>query len=445
MRAGFSRKDITPVGPVWMDGMIRTHRSVGVHDRIYAKAMVLSPDADLRNTCALVSADVCGFSADDCRNARTMIHEQMGISYDSIIIAAVHNHSGPATVGFLNPREDEYTERLLGEIAALVCEAASRMEPVSLGCGAGEERTISHYRRLLADDGRVVMNWEPWPAERIVRALGVIDPGVTVLKAAAAGDKSRLVGLLFNHAGHPNVMSGDNYLVSSDYPGLAEAALESELGGTAMFVNGAQGTMDIDGLKDRDWPGVDRVGRALVAAVKSTTSAIAPRAGAALYMGAINYTIPPRRISDGEKAWAENVMAGTGGTIRPVCDGVGDDYKASLLLKLREIQDQPVAMEQNCIAIDDCAFISFPGELFTEIGMQIKAASPFKHTAIIGLANGYVGYVPTREAIEQGGYEPDVRRVDDSAGDIVMEQSLALLRMVRGEAMQNTGNKEELS
>ncbi len=436
MRAGFSRKDITPVGPVWMDGMIRAHRSAGVHDRIYAKALVLSPDADLRNACAIVSADVCGLSSDDCRKARAMIHEQMGIPHDSVIIAAVHNHSGPATVGFHNQREDEYTGRLLGVIASLVREAASKMEPASVGCGAGEERTISHYRRLLADDGHVVMNWEPWPAERIVRALGVIDPCVTVLKAAAAGDKSRLVGLLFNHAGHPNVMSGDNYLITSDYPGLAEAVLESELGGTAMFVNGAQGTMDIDGLKDRDWPGVERVGRALAAAVKSTTSAIVPRADAALDMGAINYTIPPRRIADVEKAWAENVMAGTGGAIQPVMDGVGDDYKASLLLELREIQDRPVEIEQNCIAIDDCAFISFPGEIFTEIGMKIKAASPFRHTAIIGLANGYAGYVPTREAIAQGGYEPDVRRMDDSAGDIVVEQSLALLQRVREQSMQ---------
>ena len=52
-----------------------------------------------------------------------------------------------------------------------------------------------------------------------------------------------------------------------DYTGLAERLLEEEFGGTALFVNGAQGTMDIDGLRDRDWEGMQRTGHALAAAV----------------------------------------------------------------------------------------------------------------------------------------------------------------------------------
>ena len=85
-------------------------------------------------------------------------------------------------------------------------------------------------------------------------------------------------------------------------------------------------------------------------------------------------------------------------------------------------------MEQIGVAIGDSALISFPGELFTEIGQQIKAQSPLKRTWCLGLANGQISYVPTREAISQGGYEADTREVDDSAAEQIVIHSLELLR-----------------
>jgi len=157
-------------------------------------------------------------------------------SLGRIIVAAKHNHSGPATRDSQNESEKDYVQSLVQKVVALIEEAAGRLEPAAIGCASGREKTISHYRRLLADDGHVVMNWEPWPAERIVRPLGVIDPEVGVLKIMSADGKNRLLGVLFNHAGHPNVMSGDNYLITPDYPGRAEVLLEEKGGGLAIFI-----------------------------------------------------------------------------------------------------------------------------------------------------------------------------------------------------------------
>lgn len=432
IKAGFSRIDITPSGPVWMDGMIRAHASTGVHDHIYAKTLVLSEGPNLDNAVALVSLDVCGFFTHDYAEMRGIISKQTGIPKDRIIIAATHTHSGPATRGFFGHQETAYLKELSNKTVLAVKKAVAGMAPATVGCDSGREDTISHYRRLLADDGHVVMNWEPWPPERIVRVLGVIDPEVGVLKIVSDDSAAKQIGLLFNHAGHPNVLSGDNYLISADYPGLAESLLEKEFGGTAIFVNGAQGTMDIDGLKDRDWPGMERVGRALAEAVADTAKKIIPKPESVIRVASRCYSIPARKISDKEKAWAEDILKQTGGNLQPLADGVGDDYKAKLYLKLWENQHQEIPVEQTCLVIDDCAFLSFPGELFTEIGMRIKAESPFRHTYILGLANGHIGYVPTAEAIRQGGYEPETRKVDDSAEEIIVKQSLTLLRSVRG-------------
>ncbi len=41
MFGGTGRIDITPSGSVWMDGMLRAHPSLGVHDRLFARALVL--------------------------------------------------------------------------------------------------------------------------------------------------------------------------------------------------------------------------------------------------------------------------------------------------------------------------------------------------------------------------------------------------------------------
>ena len=63
-------------------------------------------------------------------------------------------------------------------------------------------------------------------------------------------------------------------------------------------------------------------------------------------------------------------------------------------------------VEVMAIRIGDVAIVGLPGELFCEFGMEIKKCSPAKHTIVIELANDAIGYIPTEEAFEQGGYEP---------------------------------------
>ena len=427
MRAGAARIDITPTESIWMEGMLRAHRSEGVHDATFAKALVLSNDERLDQACAIVAVDVCKMPDQLTDEVRGAVERELGIPAAHTIIAAKHIHSGPDTGGTGEP-EVRYTHVLKEKLFEVVQEAASRIQPARAGSASGRENTISQYRRLLADDGHVVMNWEPWPLEHLVAVLGVPDPEVGVMKVEDLSGQTLCI--LFNHAGHPNVLSGDNYLISAEYPGHAERLLEEEFGGMAMFVNGAQGTMDIDGLGRRDWAEMESLGAKLAAAVAGTVRGIEPREEVTVRCAKLKLGLPARKVSDEQLAWGEAIIEQTGGTVQPLADGVGDDYKALLLKQLYAVQDRAILAEQTCIAVDDTAFLSFPGELYTEIGMKIKAASPFSRTYIIGLANGYVGYVPTRKAIGEGGYAEDVRRVDADAEDAILSKSLELLKQV---------------
>ena len=431
MYAGAARIDITPQVPVWLDGMIRDKRSQGVHDPLHARCLVIGNSPD--DCHAIVAVEVCALASDTCDAARQAAARATGIAAQNIIVAATHTHSGPACFGFFNEREHVYNEWLVGRIADCVATAYAGLQPAAAGHGAATEDSISHYRRLLADDGHVVMNWELFPAERLRGALGEADPEVGVLKVTQAADPARVIALLFTHSGHPNVMSGDNLLISSDYPGHACRLLEARYGAVAMFVNGAQGSVDIDGLRDRDWEGVTRLGDKLARAVTQAADAVTP--AAAKVSGArVAYTVPRRQISDEQLAWADDVLQRTGGAVTAMADGVGDDYLAVLYRQLRADAGKSISVEQVAVAVADSAWVSFPGELYTEIGMAIKRQSPWQRTYIIGLANSYAGYFPTRKAIGEGGYSEDTRHCDETAEDIIRQQSVALLRDLRARA-----------
>ena len=95
-------------------------------------------------------------------------------------------------------------------------------------------------------------------------------------------------------------------------------------------------------------------------------------------------------------------------------------------------KDFPV--EIQVIRVGDVAIATNPGELFAEFGLEIKEESPFKHTFVVELANGYAGYIPTQQAFEEGGYEP-LRTMHSShlrvdAGDIIVEETLNLLKEI---------------
>lgn len=430
MFVGVSKIDITPEKSVAMAGMLRAHGSDGVHDKIYARALVLSNSMDLKDAYVIVTVDICGVDKEDTDIVRQAVSETTGIPFDHFIIAATHTHSGPATIREWEGFDREYTTSLTAKLIAVIEQAASEIRPASLGCGKGLESTVSHYRRLMADDGHIVMNWEPYPAEHLIGPAGEVDAELGIMLAVEAGYPMKVISVLFNHAGHPNVLSGDNYLISADYPGRATELLDLDLGGISMYLNGAQGTMDIDGLKDRDFEGLERIGTALASAVTDTVGRISVTSDAVVRGGNIRYTIPPRKLTDSEIAWAEAILSVTGGKIEPVADGVGDDYKAVLYKGLHANEESPRPSEHVCISIGDTAFISCPGELFTEIGMRIKKESPFANTFIIGLANDYIGYVPSHEAIAQGGYEVDTRQLADDAEDLIVEHSLRLLNQI---------------
>ena len=73
------------------------------------------------------------------------------------------------------------------------------------------------------------------------------------------------------------------------------------------------------------------------------------------------------------------------------------------------------------------AWVSLPGEIFIELGLAIKQDSPFPHTIIAELANGSIGYIPSRRAYAQGNYEVVSARCAEGSGERLVDAAVKLL------------------
>ena len=95
-------------------------------------------------------------------------------------------------------------------------------------------------------------------------------------------------------------------------------------------------------------------------------------------------------------------------------------------------EGKPHEVEVQVFALgDDVAFVALPGEIFVELGLAIKKASPFKHTMIIELANTAIGYIPNRPAYAEGNYEVVSARCAEGSGEMLVDTAIKLLRELK--------------
>ena len=76
----------------------------------------------------------------------------------------------------------------------------------------------------------------------------------------------------------------------------------------------------------------------------------------------------------------------------------------------------------------DTAIVLLPSEIFVEFGLAIKAASPFKTTLVVELANDDLAYIPTKRAFAEGSYEVTNSRVQPGTGEKLADAAIGLLK-----------------
>jgi hypothetical protein len=90
-----------------------------------------------------------------------------------------------------------------------------------------------------------------------------------------------------------------------------------------------------------------------------------------------------------------------------------------------------VRVPTTILRIGDLMWTTFPGEMFSNIGKQVKAASPATFAHLMGYTNGSVGYFPEQKAYSEGGYEVAVTDLDPVSERIYLRAIAALMNHFR--------------
>ncbi len=88
---------------------------------------------------------------------------------------------------------------------------------------------------------------------------------------------------------------------------------------------------------------------------------------------------------------------------------------------------------------NEVAVVGVPGEVFVELGLAIKEASPFPVTLIVELTNVHIAYVPTRKAFAEGGYETLNSRLAPGGGELLVASAIRQLQALKAGLSSRAG------
>jgi len=436
LHVGAATTVITPPLGVPLAGYYHERGSDGVHDDLYSRALVLEKDGVKT---ALVSLDLIRTRRRFVEQARELIEQQTGIPGAHVMISATHAHTGPILPS-LDPRVTSrnapsqaalaYVQSLPALIAKSVQLANAKLQPAQASSFIGHEPSLTFNRRFHMKDGSV--GWNPGRMNpEIIQPAGPIDPSVPVVFFETP-DESPL-STYVNYSVHLDNVGG--LKISADLPYTLTESLAKFLGDehVTLWTAGTCGDLNhINVHWERPQKGNEnaaRMGLVLAGEVLSNWPRLEPVADGPLRIRSTMVQLPLAPINAADVAAAKE-------TIRTGNDRGRENFmklvNAYKVLDVHNRQGEPLEVEVQVVALgNDLAWVSLPGEVFVQLGLDLKLDSPFKQTMIAELANGSIGYIPNRRAYPQGAYEVVSARCAAGSGEMLVEAAVSMLKQMR--------------
>jgi len=384
MLLGTAAIDITPPVGTPLAGALQPRTSVGVDDPLMCKAMVLDNG---ETGLALVTLDLIAWARARCDKPRATIAAETGIPPEHILINCSHTHSGPYTdesIDLSGALDEAYLAGVTDAISEAARQAAADLRPVAVGAARTTLAGVGRNRRLRRPDGSAINVWLATEEERA--SLPLAGPNDDDLLAWVFFGEGSPIATLWNYTMHVNAHFGTSF--SADYPGRVAASLREEFGAEffSLFLPGTCGDINnVVGFPEAH----QRLSRAMRDVVRRAT----PGGSEALAAAWREVSLGVRDREPFQEA-----------EIREKWPGGFDVFQNEDRL-LRADPREDVTTVLQALRIGDAAVAATPGETFAQIGLDIKQRSPYGMTAVAELCNDIVGYIPTLEGFQQGGYE----------------------------------------
>jgi hypothetical protein len=387
-KAGFSQCSITPEVDLCMGGYrLRRGTALGTHDDLKATCSVLS---DGSTDLVLVSLDLLCLWQDLIDVIKLDINEHTGLSPQHILITCTHTHSGPDTIRMSGGGEqiESYLSGLVVKVISLVQEAFSRMENVNVSYLITDVNEVAFNRRLSLKDGSYAINID-YVEEWNIESRGDTDPAAC---AILFENESGVSGVIVNFTLHPTVEA---------IPG----------GPVVSFFNGAFGNIN-QIRRPGEWIATfeeaRRIGETIAGMFINNLDRRKTIEKPAIKVRRMKIDIPRRAAVPTTKPHAGKQPAAAD---RRDLQASGSTFLTPEKERLYVIEASTLTdlasdtVELQLFRMGPIEIIALPGEIFVEYGLELKRRSGDFHCLVFGNSNGYIGYVPTREAFGEGGYE----------------------------------------
>jgi hypothetical protein len=432
LRIGAAQVSITPPIGIPMAGYYHERGASSIHDQLYARTIVLEKDGV---KAAIVSLDLITTRRSFVQDARRLIEASTDIPGDHVMISATHAHTGPvlaseSTLDEARGGKDElvlqYSRTLPAFIADSVVKANAQLQEAQAQGAIGVEDSIAFNRRFHMKDGTV--GWNPGKQNAdIIKAAGPIDPEVPFV--FFSNTEGAALATYVNYAVHLDNVGGLE--ISADLPFALSETLKRYHGKemVTVYTTGACGDVNhvnvAWGAPQKGHDNATRMGVILAGEVLSQWPVLKAVDGSLKVRSEIvELSLPDVTSEDIDSS-------------KDVIQTADDRTRASFmkLVQAHKVLDvaarngKPWEVEVQVITLgDQLAWVALPGEIFVQLGLDLKLDSPYPQTMIAELANGSIGYIPNMRAYPQGNYEVVSARCAAGSGEKLIATAIRLLK-----------------
>jgi len=388
LRVGAAAAEFVAEDSMVIAGGIGPGKATGQEGKLRAAAVVLEKNGV---KLGIAACDVLMMPRRVLDPVVAEVSQAIGVPPANILINCTHTHHALSTLRLHDyDTDDVFTRRVQEGIVKAFRDANARLTNSRFQFRLGYESTVGENSRQLLDDGMVY-----WigPRTNFVRATGPFDSELPVLAFRGADDK--LQALLFNHSTHTIGTRQPGKRSPSIY-GMAAQEIEMEQGGLVGFLEGASGSTHNLSLTGEECI------RRLKASVLTALAEAKDRPVDKLASLKRPLKFKVRRFDEAAEDAAVNrycrkYAPGGAAAIARVFQ--------TMRSELAPHQGQERETWVQVMRIGDVALVGVPAEYFTQLGIDIKNRSPFRHTFIAELANDWIGYLPNLEGHKLGGYQ----------------------------------------
>ena len=399
--AGFARLDITPFLGVEMAGSWNGRAARGVLDPLFVNAVAFG---DGEKAAVLMVADLVGLRGLETE-LLPQVAQAVGLPESAVILHCTHTHTGPNPAA--EPQYKEFFARRMMDAAKMAMEDRKPVTDVRFAEMITEDITCP--RRYKLSDGTVMTNPSGAWKDMIVDLAGPNDETLRLVRILRQ-DAPEIA--LVNFQSHPDNIGGE--YISADFPGFLRNTVEAARPDVCcVFLQGCEGQMVVgDRRKPRLPASIEKArvcGTKLGGLVLDMFDKTCSTEQAGLASGrkatSLKTKRDPARVPEAQRI-ADAHAAGRDDLIHPVQKFANYmRVEANRILALEKKQLDYQDTEVCGITFCGMAIAGFPGEMFNEVGVQVRKNSRFPVTMTLAICNGTLGYFPTAEAFEQGGYE----------------------------------------